>query len=83
MKSSVFASGSIPRAYSTRSTRPLPESAMRDFGHWLANEKWYCLSKKEDPDEKFNDFQNLLMSKLDKYFPKKSVNISNEDLPFH
>ena len=44
-------SRSVPRHYRTKTTRPLPESGIREFGSWLAGECWEELEQKEGPNE--------------------------------
>ena len=75
-------SGSVSRSYSTKITQPLPDSAIRNFGEWLTNEKWAVISETDGPDLMLHKFNNTIKSKIDFYFPKKSVKLSNEDLPF-
>ena len=75
-------SGSVPRRYRTVVTQPLPLSGMRDFGDWLAHEKWELLDKQEGPDEKLKVFSEKCSQKINSIFPEKNVKISNEDLPF-
>ena len=75
-------SGSVSRSYSTKVTRPLPESAIRSFGQWLTHEKWPEISGVDEPDAMLQKFIIKILSKLEDYFPKKTVKITNEDLPF-
>ena len=55
-------SGSVPRTYKTKITRPMPESALRDFGLWLANEAWHGMHEGGDPDGLLNHFNTLIAS---------------------
>ena len=75
-------SGSVSRLYQVKTTRPMPESGMREFGHWLANEEWIMIDSLSEPDLKEQQFTNQIEEKLSEIFPSKSVKISNHDLPF-
>ena len=76
------ASGTVSRTYTSKLRRPMPDSAIRDFGQWLVGEKWSGLAEEEGPDAKWCNFNALLKDKFEEHFPQKEVKISNEDLPF-
>ena len=76
------ASGAVSREYETRSSRPLPDSGLREFGLWLAQQDWSVIPDDWDPDQMLQKFNEMMVTKIENIFPKKSVKISNEDLPF-
>ena len=75
-------SGSVTREYHVKKVRPLPESGIRMFGQWLASEEWGEMANQSSPDEKVKHFNTLMQSKMDTFFPEKSVKMSSQDLPF-
>ena len=40
------------------------------------------MSNQSSPDEKVKHFNTLMLSKIDTFFPEKSVKMSSQDLPF-
>ena len=74
------ATGSVSRAYTTKTTRPLHESGLRNFGQWLVSQDWAELEG--GPDHKMGQFNQVIQTKFNQIFPEKTFKISNEDLPF-
>ena len=68
--------------YKTIIYRPLPESAVREFGQWITEEDWSFMNVNDSPSNQVASFQHLLAQKVDKYFPQKSFKKSNNDLCF-
>ena len=62
--------------------RPLKQSGIDLFGHWIKNEKWEEVMKAETVDKKSELFQNLLLSKCNEFLPEKRRIISSDDQPF-
>ena len=65
--------------YSIKTTRPLPESAIREFGQWIVQKNWDSVKEVGDPNKQVNLMQNILFHKLDEHFPVKSVKFSAKD----
>ena len=65
--------------YKTKISRPMPESGVKSFGQWIINENWDCVDPKSNPSIQASELQKLLETKLDKFFPTKSVRLSNKD----
>ena len=65
--------------YKIKITRPMPDSAIRQFGQWIINENFECVKTGDSTSTQAIKFQKLLQEKFDKYFPTKSVKISNKD----
>ena len=76
------ATGSVPREYKVKSTSPMPDSALREFGFWLASQNWSEVPDDDHPDEMLTKFNKMVEDKMEKCFPKKTVKLSNHDLPF-
>ena len=72
------------RDYITRTYRPLPQSGVLEFGQWICTEDWRSITDMENPTQQVQEFENIVMSKLDSIFPQKSVRINpNVDKPFY
>ena len=67
------------RNYRTVTHRPLPDAAMDKFGQWITSETWDIFSNKMTPSEQALSLQDLLLSKLDKFFPVKSFKLGSQD----
>ena len=65
--------------YKTVTSRPLPESGVRQFGQWIVNEDWECVAPKDSPSTQALALQRVLELKLNEIFPTKEVRISNKD----
>ena len=63
-------------------SRPLPDSAIRDFGQWICDEKWLDIKEGQTPNEQALQLQKILSDKVDKFFPKKIFRVSIKDKPF-
>ena len=70
------------RQYKTIVSRPLPNSKIREFGQWITSEDWMGLSNDDSPSEQVQNFENIIGSKLDHFFPKKTTKIGLEDKPY-
>ena len=68
--------------YRTKITRPIPDSGIRQFGQWIINEDWSCVTQDGSTSEQTVSMQNLLESKMDEIFPTKVVKISPKDKCF-
>ena len=60
-------------------TRPLPESQIEAFCLELTKHDWKDILEEKDVNKKVAIFHNYLRHLLDKYFPEKTVTISNLD----
>jgi hypothetical protein len=69
----------VKREKRTVKTRPMPESQVQAFCLEMTKHSWVALLEEEDVNKKVNIFHNYLLYLLDKYFPEKSVTISNLD----
>ena len=74
--------GAVTREYSTRTSRPMPESAVRQFGQWITSESWSALRNISSPSQQGGLLQLILQEQVDKNFPTKTVKVSNTDKPW-
>ena len=72
----------MKREKRTIKTRPMQDSQIRDFCLELTQNRWKDVLEENDVNRKVEIFHNYLRSLLDKYFPERSVTISNLDKPW-
>ena len=65
--------GAVTREYTTRTSRPLPESRVREFGQWIAEEKWEALNENLSTSEQAEVFKGITEKQLNKFFSYKGV----------
>ena len=70
------------RDYKVIKYRPLPDSALREFGQWIVKEDWALVSDQMGPNEQVQRFEDILKEKLDTFCPSKELRLSSKDLPF-
>ena len=70
------------RDYKVIKYRPLPDSALREFGNWIVKEDWTSVSDQMGPNEQVHRFEDILKEKLDTFCPLKQLRLSSKDLPF-
>ena len=68
--------------YTERSTRPLPDSGVRDFGVLLIDEGWSSVREEDSPETQEAAFQDLVGKILDKSCPIKTVKLRTQDKPY-
>ena len=67
------------RNFKTIKYRPLPESSLNKFGEWIVAEDWNSIKDDLLPTEQVIAFEKLVLEKLDKFCPEKSMRISSQD----
>ena len=65
-----------------RTTRPLPDSAIRLFGQSIIAESWDTVKSSDSPTDQDEALQALLLKMLDDTCPAKTVRLRTEDKPF-
>ena len=60
-------------------TRPLPQAQIDSFCAEFTQYKWSDVLQANDSNEKVEKFHEYLRRMLDKYFPEKTVNVTNLD----
>ena len=77
------AGATAAREYTVRSSRPLPESGIQEFGAWLQGVQWYGhLTPDLTPTQQAETMERILNQQVDITFPTKSVRVSSQDLPY-
>ncbi|XP_071478396.1 MAM and LDL-receptor class A domain-containing protein 1-like, partial [Diadema antillarum] len=61
-----------PNRVHIRTTRPMPDSAMREFGQKLSDCDWSHVHDATDVDAKCETFYSTLLSLIDTYFPTRT-----------
>ena len=59
--------------------RPLPDSKIQEFMKEVSQHQWSEVQTKENAHEKAKSFHDILISLLDKHFPKKTVKMTTLD----
>ena len=62
--------------------RPLKQSGIDLFKHWLNDQLWTEVLETKTVDEKAEVFQNMLLTKLNEVLPIKTKKVSSVDQPF-
>ena len=71
--------GAVTREYTTRVSRPLPESRLREFGQWIAEEDWVTLKGDISTSEQARMLKDVTEQQLNKFFPIKQCRVTNTD----
>ena len=71
------------KRYKTIKYRPFPDSAIREMGLWVQSQTWDEIYKISDADKKTTEkFEEILMRKVDFFFPEKTIRINEDDKPW-
>ena len=68
--------------YTWKTTRPLPESGIRDFGKLVIEENWDTIKENESSEVQEEALQGILNNLLEKSLPTKTVKLGPNDHPF-
>ena len=60
----------------------MPQSAYNQFLSWIEQEKWDAVLSAENAHDKAEVLQNLLVNKVDQYFPQKWRKFKSDDKPW-
>ena len=74
--------GAVTREYTTRTSRPLPDSRVREFGLWIGQENWDILRGNLTSTEQAQKLKDITEQQLNKYFPTKECRVTNTDKPW-
>jgi hypothetical protein len=74
--------GAVTREYTTRASRPLPDSGVREFGQWITQENWEALRGDLSTSEQAQILKQMTSDQLNKYFPVKECRVSTTDKPW-
>ena len=70
------------KKYSIINYRPFPDSRIREMGTWLQSQSWKEIYEISCPNLKAETFENVLMEKINTYFPMKTIKINKNDKPW-
>ena len=59
--------------------RPMKQSSIDLFGFWIEKEDWKEIFEAKNVDDKSECFQNILLKKVDEFFPQKTRVFSSDD----
>ena len=75
--------GAATREYRVKSSRPFPESGLRNFGSWMNRVRWEGeLTWDMDSTQQALKMELMLQVSVDAIFPTKRCRISSDDKPF-
>ena len=76
-------STSIPRIRQvTRQHRPMPDSAMREFGRWIVEHPWTEVLAAEDVETKWRNYSTTTTEAFHHFFPVKDFSVHPSDAPW-
>ena len=70
------------RRFKTVTYRPLPEENIRKFGQWITGHNFSVISDTLSSSAHAQEFEELMMAKLDELCPTQTMRVSPQDLPF-
>ena len=70
------------KEYTFKTTRPLPESGVRDFGKLIVEEAWEAVKEDDNPEDQEEALQNILNDFMERSVPTKTVRMGPQDRPF-
>ena len=73
---------SVPKSSVTRTHRPMPDSAVRDFGQWVTHHPWTEVTGAEDVNIKWGNYVTTTMQAYHHYFPVRKVTVHPSDAPW-
>ena len=78
----ALAEAAVSNVYKVKTIRPLPDSSIRLFMQWIHAENWDTIHTDESPTQMVDAFQTLVNSKVDQFFPQKTIRVTNKDKEF-
>ena len=73
---------SEPKTYTYKTTRPLPESGIQEFGKLILEENWESIKESESSDIQESMLQNILNDLMERSVPTKTVKLGRNDKTF-
>ena len=62
--------------------RPFPKSGLEKMKSWFLENTWEDIYGLETAHEKAKHFQNILLQKMEEFFPEKTLKINSDDQPW-
>ncbi|XP_076064938.1 uncharacterized protein LOC143038979 [Oratosquilla oratoria] len=75
-------SNAIRRTKVTRHHRPMPDSAMREFGRWIVEYPWTEVLEAEDVETKWKNYSTTTTEAFHFFFPVKDFSVNRSDAPW-
>ena len=82
MKPLTHEFSTVPKRYKVITYRPFPDSAIREMGQWIQSQSWNEIYSIECPNLKAQKFEEILMEKVNLFFPEKCLKIDENDQPW-
>ena len=62
--------------------RPIPDSALREFGQWIVQHDWMEVQNVQDVQTKCDSMYGTLNKQIDRHFPSRCVKLHCRDKPW-
>ena len=72
----------ISNVYTEKTCRPLPDSAVREFMHWIHTESWDSVPENGSTSAQVEAYEKVVDNKVNHLFPEKSIRITKKDKEF-
>ena len=70
------------KRYKVIKYRPFPDSAIRSMGQWIQSQSWEEIYRIKCPNIKAQRFEEIIMEKVNFFFPEKSIKLNQNDKPW-
>ena len=70
------------KQYKTIKYRAFPDSGVREMGIWVQSQNWNEIYKLPCVNQKAEQFEKMVMEKVDLYFPEKTIKLNENDQPW-
>ena len=70
------------KQYKTIKYRAFPESGVREMGVWVQQQDWNEIYKLSCVNKKAEQFEQMIIEKVDLYFPEKTIKLNENDQPW-
>ena len=72
----------LKNRYKTVKYRPFPDSGLRNMGQWIQKQSWKEIYSIDCPNLKAEKFEEIIMCKVNEFFPEKIIKINDNDKPW-
>ena len=69
----------VVNVYKVKTSRPQPDSKVREFMRWIHEETWDSLPADGSPTEVVKEYERMLHEQVEALFPEKKVRITRKD----
>ena len=77
-----WASQPVSNVYTEKTSRPLPDSAVREFMQWIHTESWDSVPENGSTAAQVEAYEKVVENKVNQLFPEKNIRITKKDKEF-